>query len=102
MTFLFFIYLTLVSHFITMISDNERDILKEFGKHLKGLREERKLSFREFSKLSGVNTGDIVKYENGESGPNILTLKKLAVGLKIHPTKLLDFNFNIDFNAGLE
>ncbi|MBB6498964.1 helix-turn-helix domain-containing protein [Pedobacter cryoconitis] len=85
-----------------MIGDNERDILKEFGKNLKKLREERDLSFREFSRLSGVNTGDIVKYENGESGPNILTLKKLAIGLKVHPTKLLDFNFKVDFNVGLE
>lgn len=85
-----------------MITVKERSILKEFGKHLKALREAQGLSFREFSKLSGVNTGDIVKYENGESGPNILTLKKLAIGLKIHPMKLLEFNFNIDFNAGLE
>jgi transcriptional regulator with XRE-family HTH domain len=84
-----------------MISDKERVILKEFGKHLKALRESKELSFREFSKLSGVNTGDIVKYENGDSGPNLLTLKKLAIGLKIHPMRLLEFDFKIDF-TGLE
>lgn len=85
-----------------MISEKDREILKEFGKHLKALREDQGLSFREFSKLSGVNTGDIVKYENGESGPNLLTLRKLAIGLKIHPIKLLEFDFRTDFEGGLE
>lgn len=85
-----------------MISDKEREILKEFGRNLKALREKRSLSFREFSRLSGVNTGDLVKYENGDSGPNLLTLKKLSVGLKIHPKELIDFDFKVDFSAGLE
>jgi len=85
-----------------MISDKDRKILKRFGEHLKALRESQKLTFREFSTLSQVNTGDLVKYENGESGPNLITIKKLALGLKIHPTELLDFDFGIDFLAGNE
>ncbi|MCX2478365.1 helix-turn-helix transcriptional regulator [Pedobacter sp. MC2016-15] len=83
-----------------MISDNDRTILKNFGKHLKALREAQELTFREFSTLSHVNTGDIVKYENGESGPNLITLKKLALGLKVHPTVLLDFDFETNFKDG--
>ena len=53
-------------------------------------------------KRSGVNTCDIVKYEKGESGPNLIIIRKLAIGFKIHPIKLLDFEFGIDFSQGLE
>ncbi len=85
-----------------MISEKEKIVLKSFGKHLKSLKEKQKLSYREFYKRSGVNTGDIIKYENGETSPSFITLVRLAIGLKIHPTELLDFNFGIDFSAGLE
>jgi transcriptional regulator with XRE-family HTH domain len=62
----------------------------------------RNLSYRQFYANSGVNTGDIIKYENGTTEPDIVTIKRLAVGLKIHPSELLKFEFGIDFEAGLE
>lgn len=85
-----------------MVSDKDKLVLIKFGEHLRSLREAHSLTYRELSKRSGVNTGDIVKYEKGESGPNLITLKKLAVGFKIHPTQLLNFEFGIDFSEGLE
>jgi transcriptional regulator with XRE-family HTH domain len=85
-----------------MISEKDRAVLKKFGEHLKELKDAQKLTYREFSKRSGVNTGDIILYENGQSGPTLITIKKLAIGLGIHPSKLLDFEFGIDFSAGLE
>lgn len=85
-----------------MISEKEKIILKSFGEHLKSLKEKQELSYREFYKRSGVNTGDIIKYENGETSPNFITILRLSIGLKIHPTELLDFDYGIDFSAGLE
>jgi transcriptional regulator with XRE-family HTH domain len=85
-----------------MISEKEKIILKNFGRHLRSLKEKQKLSYREFYKRSGVNTGDIIKYENGDTSPSFITLTRLAIGLKIHPTELLDFNYGVDFSAGLE
>ena len=85
-----------------MISDKDRNVLKRFGEHLKKLRAEQQLSYREFAKRSGVNTGDVILYENGESGPTLLTIKKLSIGLGIHPSELLSFDFGIDFKGGLE
>jgi transcriptional regulator with XRE-family HTH domain len=85
-----------------MISEKEKIILKNFGRHLKSLKEKQKLSYREFYKRSGVNTGDIIKYENGETSPSFITLTRLAIGLKLHPIELLNFNFGVDFTAGLE
>ncbi|WP_293304090.1 helix-turn-helix domain-containing protein [Pedobacter sp. UBA5917] len=85
-----------------MISEKEKEILKKFGAHLKKLKEARNLSYRQFYANSGVNTGDIIKYENGSTAPDIITIKRLAVGLRIHPSQLLDFEFGVDFAAGLE
>lgn len=85
-----------------MISEKEKVILKSFGQHLKKLKEKQNISYREFYKLSGVNTGDIIKYENGETSPTLTTITKLAVGLKIHPSELFQFDFGIDFKAGIE
>jgi transcriptional regulator with XRE-family HTH domain len=85
-----------------MISEKEKEILKKFGAHLKKLKEARSLSYRQFYANSGVNTGDIVKYERGITAPDFITIKRLAVGLKVHPSELLNFEFGIDFGAGLE
>jgi transcriptional regulator with XRE-family HTH domain len=85
-----------------MPSNKNSITLRNFGKHLKALRMAQNLKFREFSALTNVNTGDLVKYENGESGPNLITITKLAIGLKVHPRVLLDFNFEIDFSTGTE
>lgn len=85
-----------------MISEKDRQILQRFGEHLRKLREERGLSYRDFAKRSGLNTGDIVAYENGRTAPIFLSIKKLAIGLGKHPKELLDFDFGIDFFGGLE
>ncbi|TCD28601.1 XRE family transcriptional regulator [Pedobacter psychrodurus] len=85
-----------------MVSEKEKEILKRFGTHLKKLKEARNLSYRQFYANSGVNTGDIIKYENGITAPDFITIKRLAVGLKVHPSELFSFEFGVDFEAGLE
>jgi len=85
-----------------MISEKEKEILKKFGAHLKKLKEARNLSYRQFYAQSGVNTGDIIKYEKGETAPDLITIKRLAVGLKVHPSELNNFDYGIDFEAGLD
>ena len=85
-----------------MISEKEREIPKKFGAHLKKLKEDRNLSYRQLYANSGVNTGEIIKYEKGETAPDFITLKRLAVGLKIHPSELTNFDYGIDFQAGLD
>ena len=85
-----------------MLSKKDSITLRKFGKHLKALRLAKDLKFRELSALSNINTADLVKYENGETGPNLVTLKKLATGLKVHPAELLDFDFGVEFTGGIE
>jgi DNA-binding Xre family transcriptional regulator len=58
-------------------------IKKQFGSHLKKIRE------------SDMNESNISKYENGKRDPRLSTILKLAKMLKVHPKELL--NFDMDF-----
>ncbi|QXU43586.1 helix-turn-helix transcriptional regulator [Pedobacter sp. D749] len=58
-----------------MILEKEKIIVKRLGHHLKPLKETQKISYRKFHKRSGVNTGDVIKYENGETSPSFIIIK---------------------------
>lgn len=81
-----------------MYSDEDSITLRRFGKHLKALRKVRNSQFREFSLLTDIHTDNLLKYENGEAGPTLITLRKLATGLGMHPSELLRFEFTIASN----
>lgn len=58
--------------------------------NLKKLRSDRKLSLSNLSKLSGVSKVMIGQIERGQSNPTINTIWKLANGLKVPYTALID------------
>lgn len=68
-----------------------------FGLHIKNLREQLNLSQDQVAansdKLTKATLSDI---ENGKRNAAVTTLLDLARGLKIHPKKLLDFNFKFE------
>lgn len=51
---------------------------------------EKKLSIRQVSIMTGVSKSAISKIMNGEVSPTIDTLERLAKGLKIHISDLLE------------
>lgn len=53
------------------------------AKNIKKLREEKKLSMEELSKLSGVSKSMLAQIERGEGNPTISTLWKLSNGMKV-------------------
>lgn len=63
-----------------------------FGKRLRGLREQRKMSQLDLEVRSGINRTEISRIENGLKNIEFLTLVKLAFALEI---ELVDF-----FRAG--
>lgn len=71
--------------------------LISFGIHVKNLREQLKLSQDQVAanseKLTKATLSDI---ENGKRNAAVTTLLDLARGLKVHPRKILDFNFKYD------
>lgn len=58
--------------------------------NLKRLRAERGLSLGKLSELSGVSKVMLSQIEKGESSPTINTLWKIASGLQVSYTKLID------------
>ena len=58
--------------------------------NLKRLRAERGLSLGKLSELSGVSKVMLSQIEKGESSPTINTLWKIANGLQVSYTKLID------------
>ncbi len=58
--------------------------------NLKRLRGERNLSLGRLSELSGVSKVMLSQIEKGESSPTINTLWKIASGLQVSYTKLID------------
>ena len=58
--------------------------------NLKRLRAERNLSLGKLSELSGVSKVMLSQIEKGESSPTVNTLWKIASGLQVSYTKLID------------
>ncbi|KSU86572.1 hypothetical protein AS180_17955 [Priestia veravalensis] len=64
---------------------------KEFGKELRKLRKEKKLTLTELGKKIDLTQAYLSMIENGRKGiPNSDTIKKLAKGLDIHYTQLME------------
>jgi XRE family transcriptional regulator, regulator of sulfur utilization len=60
------------------------------AQNLKRYREEKKLSLEKVSEMSGVSKTMLSQIERGESSPTISTLWKIATGLKVTFTELVD------------
>ncbi|WKB81807.1 helix-turn-helix transcriptional regulator [Cellulophaga lytica] len=74
--------------------DNTKDIfLKLFGKQIKQLRVEKKLSLRELSIRCNIDYSDISKIEKGKRNIQLSTLLELAKGLEVHPKELLNIKY---------
>lgn len=81
------------------VSRYEPEYQVTFGRHLRELRERRNWTQLDLSAYSEVNETQISKIENGEVGPNLQTIRVLAVALGIYPRELLDFEYPLVFNT---
>ena len=61
-----------------------------FGKNLKSIREKEKLSLEKVSQLTGVSKTMIGQIERGDSSPTLTTIWKIANGLKVSFTSLIN------------
>jgi transcriptional regulator with XRE-family HTH domain len=66
------------------------DITQLVAENLRHIREEKKLSLEKLAELTGVSKSMLGQIERGDSSPTISTVWKIANGLKVSFTSLLD------------
>ncbi len=69
--------------------DYTRLIQRAFGRALRREREAQELSQEELGFRSGVHRTYISELEGGKKCPSLVTVAKLAAGLKVRPSRLL-------------
>lgn len=67
------------------------DIKKAFGKQLRKLREERKLTQEALADKAGMHFTYIGQIERGVRNPSLINLHKLAKALRVSAGELLPF-----------
>ncbi len=69
----------------------DEDFLKAFGKHLKKIRNSKKITQAELAFTCEMEISQISRMERGLINTSISNLFLIAQVLNIHPRKLLDF-----------
>ena len=67
------------------------DVLRQFSQNIKTIRRQRRLTQEGLALLCNLDRTYIGRLERMERSPSLGTLKKLADGLGISLSKLLDF-----------
>lgn len=68
---------------------NEQDILKQLGKKIQQLREDKGLSQMDLAYKSETSMAYVSKIENGHHAPGILLLIRMAYVLKVKPSEII-------------
>lgn len=67
------------------------DIKIVFGKHLRKLRLEKKLTQEELAEIAGMHFTYIGQIERGVRNPSLVNLQKLATALRVKAGQLFPF-----------
>lgn len=74
-----------------MAKENQKDYLTEFGRHLKTIRKNKKLSLRKLAAKCNIEHADITRYEKGEINLTLKSIIELSKGLEVPLKELMDF-----------
>lgn len=74
-----------------MIYTKDKEYLILFGKHLKKMREGKRMSQEELANIAEVSLPQITRIERGVINPTICTIKSLAKGLEVSTALLFAF-----------
>jgi len=69
----------------------EKDVLSEFSKRLKAIRKKRNLSQENLALICDIDRTYVGRLENLKRNPSLFVLAKIAKGLDIKLSELVDF-----------
>ncbi|TYS18479.1 helix-turn-helix domain-containing protein [Rossellomorea vietnamensis] len=67
----------------------EKEYVKQIGKHIRGHRQRLNLTIAELAEPSGLDPTHLGKIERGKTHPGMVTVAKIATGLKLPDPHLL-------------
>jgi transcriptional regulator with XRE-family HTH domain len=70
-------------------------VLQAFGRRLEELRLEKGLTPSQFELRSGIDVGNLAKYEQGDREPGLIVMVLMARALDVRCSELLEFE--VDF-----
>lgn len=70
------------------------DFLIELGKRISEIRNNNKQTLDDIEFITGIDSSDVNKYEQGKINLTIKTLLKLSIALNIEPKELINFKFD--------
>lgn len=76
--------------------DISTDLQKQIGYKIAELRIKNKQTQHDIEFLTGIDSGEVSKYEQGKRNVTIKTLAKFALALNVHPKDLFNFEFDIE------
>jgi transcriptional regulator with XRE-family HTH domain len=81
----------LFSQIETHDAGRNQKLITQFGKHLRKVRTERKLSQEDLANDSDIPINQIGRIERGEINPSLSTLHAIATALQVRLRQLMDF-----------
>lgn len=72
------------------------ELLELIGKRIFELRKINNQTQNDIEFLTGIDTGEISRYESGKRNITIKTICKFAFALNVHPKELFNFDFDIN------
>ena len=73
-----------------------------FGKKVKELRIDKKLTQQELATLANVETNQIYRVENAKNGSTLSTVLAIAVALGKYPKELFELDVVLDLNENFD
>lgn len=73
--------------------NRNQDYINAFGKHLRALRELKKLTQEDLAAKCDIPLSQVGRMERGVRSPTLSTILILAEGLGVDPKELLNFRF---------
>jgi len=75
--------------------DIKEDFLNDLGKRIAEYRAKNNQTLDDIEFITGIDSSDLSKYEQGKINLTIRTLLKLCQALNTSPRELFDFDFDI-------